>query len=160
MYAKIIDPSPVRSLESFYGTLPGSFQDIEDKVRMAVQAKYEILGEGMASQDKQWCTVIGTYPDRVIFKTEKGKALKYWSAGWSSAQDGSVLLQPAAEISLAVVATPVAGDGKGLALEQGKRNSNSDEQALLDIVRHAVYLLGPDKVMEACKTKKPKKDVM
>lgn len=157
MYAKIVDPLPLRSLESFYGVLPGSLQDTEEKVRLAVQAKYEILGESLASVDKQWCSIIGTYPDRVIFKTEKGRNIKHYSAGWSTANDGAVLLQPATEIKLSILAVPMTGDGPALTMEQGKRNSTSDESALLDIVRHAVYLLGVDKVMEACKVKKLKK---
>lgn len=142
----------MRVQEFYISALPGSMQDIDNRVGAAVRSVYGSKGPQEPGTDYAYVNVLGTFDYRVVFSVEKGKQVDYYSADWSMSGDGEVLLKPAVAVKMACLFTPATASDipaeTKLATEMGRRNSTRDEASLMLIVEEAVRLLGAEKVMD------------
>jgi hypothetical protein len=141
-----------RAQEFYVSALPGSLQDIDNRVGAAVRSQYGDIGPSKPGKDYKYVNVLGTFDDKVVFSVEQGKHTSYYSAEWSMSAAGEVMLKPAMAVKMACLFTAASASdvpaSTKVATEMGRRNSTRDEASLMLIVEEAVRLLGAEKVMD------------
>ena len=99
-------------MEAYYGNLSGSLEDLSDKIRTVLRAKF-------AADSDTWITVLGTYASRVIYSIggNSKKREIYYAVSYTLDEGGNVVIsEDSKEVKIANVVTVPTGIGT----EQGK----------------------------------------
>ena len=136
------------------GELPGSYEETIAKVRTALRTKF--------GGENKWVSPIATFDEAVVFSVEedttKSTTTRRYLATFTM-EDGEVVFGDVKEVEFQVMV--MVPKQTGVVVEQGRRNSKSDESMLLEVIGRLGGIVGYDKAMEECrkrmKTKSTKK---
>ena len=101
------------AMEAYYGNLPGSLEDLSDKIRVALREKF------IGSDGETYLSVLGTYASRVIYSIGGNSKKKeiYYAVSYTLDEGGNVVIsEDSKEVKIATVVTVPTGIGT----EQGK----------------------------------------